>query len=249
MDKNRNVSATFCTKCGDINGDLKITPADAQAAFDLFLKKTTNPTLCEAENADVNGSGTSSTPQITPADAQGIFNKYLKKADLESNCSGTARTGAGPFLPVDPLGTVGLEVHRTFSQWGEELVVPVIIDSLLPMGAFGFDLSFPQPGVTFVGLEGADATSSFTQVGAQLLSPGVLRVGGYASDPLYPAAPYVLVTLVFRVNRRVPDPFTFSILATYDDLLRVRILDKIIPSHTPKREPLDKRSRQKDPRS
>jgi PKD repeat protein len=249
MDKNRTVNATFCTKCGDINGDLKITPADAQAAFDLFLKKTTNPTLCEAENADVNGSGTATTPQITPADAQGIFNKYLKKADLESNCSGTARTAAGPFLPVDPLGTVGLEVHQTFSQWGEELVIPVIVDSLIPMGAFGFDLSFPQPGVSFVGLDGAEATSSFTQVGAQLLSPGVLRVGGYAVDPVYPAAPYLLVTLVFRVNRRIPDPFPFSILATYDDLLRVRVLEGVIPGPTPKKEPPDKRSRQKDPRS
>jgi len=250
MDKNRYVTGTFCTKCGDVNGDLKITPADAQAAFDVFLKKTSDPTLCEAENADVNGSGTASIPDITPADAQGIFNKYLKRAELESNCSGTARTGAGPFLPADPLGTVGLEVHETFSEWGEELVVPVIVDSLLPMGAFGFDLSFPQPGVTFVGLEGAEATSGFTQIGAQLLSPGIVRVGGYAAEPVYPAAPYVLVTLVFRVNRRVPEPFTFSILVTYDDLLRVRVLEDVIPpGHTPKREPLDKRSRQKDPRS
>ena len=249
MDRNRTIASNFCTKCGDVNGDLKITPADAQAAFDLFLGKMSNPTLCESENADVNGSGTASVPGVTPADAQSIFNKYLKRAELESDCSGRARTtAAGPFLPVDPLGTVGLAVHETFGERGEELVVPVIVDSLLPMGAFGFELSFPSPGVAFVGLEYTDATSNFIQVGAQRLEPGVVRVGGYAVQPIYPAAPYVLVTLIFRINRRIPDLSVFSILATYDDLLRVRVLNDVIPNNIPQRERLDKRPGKKDPR-
>jgi len=39
LDKDKSVSAHFYTKCGDVNGDLSITPADAQAAFDIFLGK------------------------------------------------------------------------------------------------------------------------------------------------------------------------------------------------------------------
>jgi PKD repeat protein len=44
MDRDKLANANFCAKCGDVNGDLAITPADAQAAFDIFLGKIPNPT-------------------------------------------------------------------------------------------------------------------------------------------------------------------------------------------------------------
>ena len=44
MDREKAASANFCVKCGDVNGDLAITPADAQAAFDIFLGRIANPT-------------------------------------------------------------------------------------------------------------------------------------------------------------------------------------------------------------
>jgi hypothetical protein len=43
MDRNKSLTATICAKCGEV-GDLKITPTDAQVAFDLFLGKIANPT-------------------------------------------------------------------------------------------------------------------------------------------------------------------------------------------------------------
>jgi len=49
LDKDKSISANFYTKCGDVNGDLSITPADAQAAFDIFLGKIANPTESELE--------------------------------------------------------------------------------------------------------------------------------------------------------------------------------------------------------
>jgi len=73
IDRDKMVAANFCTKCGDVNGDLMLTPADAQAAFDIFLGKIQNSTLCQKENADVNADGTKSSPRITPMDAQLIF--------------------------------------------------------------------------------------------------------------------------------------------------------------------------------
>jgi len=85
-------TANFCAKCGDVNGDLTLTPADAQAAFDIFLGKIPSPTACQKENADVNADGAKTSPRITPLDAQLIFNKYLGRNDLSSDCSGNSRT-------------------------------------------------------------------------------------------------------------------------------------------------------------
>ena len=75
IDRDKSLVAHFCTRCGDVNGDLNITPADAQRAFDIFLGKISNPTACEKENADVNCDGAKSFPRVTPGDAKAIFDK------------------------------------------------------------------------------------------------------------------------------------------------------------------------------
>lgn len=99
MDRDKMATANFCTKCGDVNGDLTITPAYAQAAFDIFLGKIPNPTACQKENADVNADGTKASPRITQLDALLIFDKYLGKSDLPSDCSGSSRTSLTVSLP------------------------------------------------------------------------------------------------------------------------------------------------------
>jgi PKD repeat protein len=65
MNNDKSLLATFCTKCSDVNGDLRITPVDAQMAFDIYLKKTPDPTWCELENSDVDLSGTKLNPEVT----------------------------------------------------------------------------------------------------------------------------------------------------------------------------------------
>jgi PKD repeat protein len=229
MDRDRSVSATFCVKCGDVNGDLQITPADAQAAFDIFLGKISQPTLCESENADVNGSGTAFAPSVTPADAQGIFNKYLKKAELQTDCSGMARTATAATIS-SPLpaqfGTINLAVHQAFVARGADLSVSVLVDSSYPIGAFGFDLAVP-PEAVFLRAEWTDFTAGFTQLGAYQVDEGVLRVGGYALQPVYPNASFILVTLTFRALGPL-DPSSLFLKTTYDDLHQIQISPSVI---------------------
>ncbi|UCE40738.1 MAG: PKD domain-containing protein [Candidatus Aminicenantes bacterium] len=92
MSQSRTISALFCSLCGDVNGDLRISPLDSQAAFDIFLGKNDNPSICQRENGDVNGDGTRADPYISPADAQHIFVRYLNKGNLPCDCSYDVRT-------------------------------------------------------------------------------------------------------------------------------------------------------------
>jgi len=77
MDQNKDIISNFYTQCGDVNGDLAITPADSQDVFGIFLGTISDPTEAQKENADVNCDGTKTEPKITPADAQAIFDTEL----------------------------------------------------------------------------------------------------------------------------------------------------------------------------
>jgi PKD repeat protein len=170
MDKNKNLTATFCSKCADVNGDLMITPADAQAAFEIFLGKIANPTWCEKENADVNCSGSKLDPKVTPADAQAIFNKYLKKGVASSDCSGNSRsvTASSEIL-------AGPDTYLTLSSIsgssGGDIYIPIIIESSLEIDSFGFDLAFQSKALTFIRLEKAELTEGYDQLAANILPP------------------------------------------------------------------------------
>ena len=234
LDFNKSVTATFCTKCADINGDLIVTPADAQAAFDIYLGKISNPTWCELENADVKCDGTKLEPRVTPADAQWILNKYLKKGGLDSDCSGTSRTAILSVL-TESTGAAGvlLTLSNTALTSGGDILIPVVIESPSAVDAFGFDLAFPASALQFIGLESAELTTGYDQLGANVVpyEPAahdrtgaraedvlVLRVGGYKTAVEPSPSSGVLVTLVFRKTGRPFDPETLSIVAAQDGL-------------------------------
>jgi len=169
MDTNKSLSATFCTKCADVNGDLSITPADAQRAFDIYLGKIANPTWCELENSDVNCSGTKSAPKVTPADAQAIFHKYLRKGVVSSDCSGNSRVAA---LTTQSSGfsNVSLTISNVTFAPGQDVVIPIIVESPSDIKAFGFDLSYPSDMLTYIGLESTELTNDFDQLDANVLA-------------------------------------------------------------------------------
>jgi PKD repeat protein len=168
MNNNRSLLATFCTKCGDVNGDLAITPADAQLAFDIYLKKIPDPTWCELENSDVNSSGTKLNPKVTPADAQTLFNKYLKKVTVNSTCSGSSRAVAASIQDLT-APSIKLAVNGSAFNQDGYLYVPIIVESPSEVGAFGFDLAFSSDQLTYVGLERTELTADFDQLDANVI--------------------------------------------------------------------------------
>ncbi len=227
MDTSKSLLGTFCTLCADVNGDLKITPADAQKVFDMYLGRIANPTWCELENADVNGDGTKLVPKITPADAHYVFKYYIKRGIIPGDCSGNMRTltlatqGAG-------FSDVTLMIGQAIYTSGQDIQIPVIVDSPTDIQAFGFDLVFPAGLLTYVRTERTDLTAGYDQVDANLLSDGTLRIGGYKSQPGAGRSTGELVTLVFRVNGDASDLSAISVAATYDDIQNASITNGMV---------------------
>jgi PKD repeat protein len=237
MSTNKSLLATFCTKCADVNGDLKITPADAQITFDIFLAKIAEPTWCELENADVNCNGTKLGPRVTPADAQIIFRKYLRKGGYDSDCSGNSRAAVSSQKSM-AFSASSFTIDASFLTSEGDLLVPIIIETPSAVGAFGFDLEFPSDKWTFVGLEGSDLTANFEQLSgnvvpyrasgngqqaADIAEGRFLRVGGYKTSDAANASVGVLVTLVFRAKGGFAAPGDISIIASYDDIQNATI--------------------------
>jgi len=250
MDNNKSISSTFCTKCTDINGDLRITPADAQLAFDIYLNRISNPTWCELENADVNASGTKQSPNVTPSDAQTIFNKYLKKGDVNITCSGNSRSSAAS-MQNPALPTVQLAISNSAFYQSEDLYIPIILESPSEIGAFGFDLLFPSNQLTYIGLERTELTNDFDQLDANVIpypmdestpaqanmvNTSVLRVGGYKTKPTASPSSGVLITLIFRASGEIKEWGSISIIATYDDIQNASITDGTLMPRTSRAE-------------
>ncbi len=216
MDKDKSISSFFCAKCGDVNGDLSITAADAQTAFEIFLKKIANPTECQKENADVNCDGTKTVPYITAADAQAIFEKFLGRNELPSDCSGNSRN-ASFANKLTHISKIRLVINNQEAKSGEEVVIPVIIENPFIFKSFGFDLNFPPKVVEFIALERTDLLKDFIQVDANEISIGVLRVGGYSGKTVRTESPEIMLALIFRAIDDIKSLNLFLITNTFND--------------------------------
>ncbi len=231
MDQDKSISALFCTQCGDVNGDLNITPADAQDAFEMFLGIISSTTETQKENADVNCDGTAIEPNITPGDAQAIFVKFLGISELPGDCSCRSRADASssafsknnqsqiaPSENQPGMHNINLSIDDIDARFKREITVPVRINNPLNVKSFGFDLAFDSGTFEFAGIETGSLFNNFTKVDANEISEGVVRIGGFSSEPILTSSPSVLVRLKFRVSGRVKEPSSLSITNTVDDI-------------------------------
>jgi parallel beta-helix repeat protein len=227
MYLDRTLTALFCSICGDVNGDKRISPLDSQAVFDIFLGRIKNPTVCQKENGDVTGDGNRYEPNLSPADAQAIFVKYLGIKSLPCNCSFSIR----PLLTVTPLYQaqtpdlekpaqeihLGLDELRRVSD--TEVHLPVMINDPHDIDAFGFDLVYPAEFLEFVGVAKTDLVKDFYQVEGNVTAEGILRVGGYSVDRITSESGGELVILIFKLTRKgVNGSHEIYISETFDDV-------------------------------
>ena len=232
MSSDKNITALFCSICGDVNGDGRLSPLDSQAVFDVFLGRNKTPSLCQKENGDVNGDGTRDKPHISPADAQAIFSKYLGKKELPCDCSYNVRTAASlvPFgwdsfsleeaasheRPAQDIH-LGLDDLRRVSE--TEIHLPVMINNPHNIDAFGFDLVYPADMLEFAGVAKTEMVKDFYQVEGNVTAEGVLRVGGYSVEAIPSESGGELVILIFHLKRKgVNDPQDIFIMKTFDDV-------------------------------
>jgi PKD repeat protein len=220
MDRDKNIEATFFTKCGDVNGDLNITPSDAQYAFDIYLGKIQNPTEQQSENADVNCDGTNMMPLVTPGDAHAIFKKYLGTEELPGDCSCASRTSEASIHSEQNLGYRGvtLAIENIKGEPGKRLQVPIIIKGECELEAFGLDVLFSSELLNFVGIAQTDLSTEFAYLEGNLIREGTVRIGGFRLEPVRTTSAAALVLLVFDVNDTVSGTGIISIIDTMDDL-------------------------------
>ncbi|MFC2161239.1 hypothetical protein ACFLRX_06255 [Acidobacteriota bacterium] len=215
-NRNKTITAHFCTECGDANGDASTTPGDAQFAFDLYLEKITNATESQKENADVNCDGTQNDPYITPGDAQAIFMKYLGINDLPCDCSDETRN-ASIYATVSSAVSRIVQIGEIENRENKEVAIPVIIENPIDLSSFGFDLAFPEELLEFVALERSDALIDFTQVEGNKIAEGLLRFGGYGVRPIELDSSVVLLTIIFKTKTTIRRQISFSIFNRVDD--------------------------------
>ncbi len=230
---NKTIQALFCSLCGDVNGDKRVSPLDSQAVFDIFLGKNKNPTLCQKENGDVNGDGTRTVPNISPADAQSIFVKYLGIKSLPCNCSYSVRTAAflTPFglIPIGLANTATLErpaqdIHLGLDELRRvsetEVHLPVMINDPRGIDAFGFDLVYPPDFLEFVGVAKTELVKDFYQVEGNMTEEGLVRVGGYSVEAIgSESGGGELLLLIFKLKRKgVNGSKEIYIKQTFDDV-------------------------------
>jgi chitodextrinase len=246
MKKGRSISAYFCTECGDVNGDLLITPADAQAAFDMFMGGTANSSRCEKENADVDASGSPTAPMITPRDAQLIFGKYLGRNGPSLCCSGKSRGQVADLAAV--FKGAGIAVYLVTEERpmfsGDFFLASVVVDSPCGVEAFGFDLHFPEELVEFVGFRPTEYSAAFNQVEARPMGDGLLRAGGYGNAAVLSKSSEILMSLIFRARSGIANPIEFSFVEAYDDFkdasFRIGPTTRKIKEHKEARRPASK---------
>jgi len=197
----------------------------------MFLGIISNATETQKENADVNCDGTADEPNITPADAQAIFEKFLGISELPDDCSCRSRADASStaFTQNNRSQTAPLEIQSGTpniqltiddidARFKREITVLVRINNPLNIKSFGFDLIFESGTLEFVGIEIGSLLNGFIMVDANEISEGVVRVGGFSSEPILTSSPSVLVKLKFKVLGGAKELSTLSITNTVDDI-------------------------------
>lgn len=229
MDQNKSIQANFYTKCGDVNGDLAVSPSDAQLVFEIFLGMLPDATEAQLENADVNTDGTHTTPNVTPADAQAIFEKFLGISELPGDCQCSSRAApqggdTTAFITRTPAIGAAIQIKDVRLTPGKEIVIPVTVIGPINLKAFGFDLAFPSDLMEFVGMQPVAIHKKLVLATGNQIADGVLRLGGFSQVPVSINTSKIMFKLVFKVKEDASGQASLDVLDKFDDFKYVSFL-------------------------
>ena len=226
MDQDKTITAKFFTQCGDVNGDLNLSPQDAQQAFDIFLGRIADPTEAQRENADVNNDGIKSNPMVTPMDAHSIFKKYLGQEELPGDCSCKNRADDAAVSSAQRLirSDISLRIDDIIATPGTQILVPVVIINSQNINSFGFDIVFPSELLDFVGIARTELASDFIQMDGFEKENGVVRIGGYREEPIAVPQSAPLVALIFQVKHVKENTSLLLVTETFDDIANAQTI-------------------------
>jgi hypothetical protein len=178
---------------GDVNNSGSVTPGDALCALKAYLSFPAPPEgECGAPGWDVR-SDVNCSMDITPADALCIFEHWLN-GSCPFCYDWPPETAVATEAPEPPAIVTFSVVHKDDG----EVIVPVRVARVPKLKAFGFELTYPADQMEYVGLVRLAFTKEMDQLEANVVEPGRVRVGGYATRALAAARPTDIVELRFR---------------------------------------------------
>jgi hypothetical protein len=170
-----------CAADGDTNADGGLTPSDALCAFQSFLNgghvtpECDAAGVCETAASDVNCDG-----RILPGDALAIFQRWLRAGGPPEACFSPYRAGAGSVSRTGGGGSFRLGAGVATRDGSGNLAVPIERRAIAGGAAFAAVFDFDPGQAEFVELRAADGASRWIGLGARVLAPGRIEVGGFA---------------------------------------------------------------------
>jgi Cohesin domain/Dockerin type I domain len=178
-------------KPGDVNLDSRITPGDAQIAFETFLYSAPLPGLKTAA-ADINTDG-----EITPSDAALIFGIYLPVGGGKSS---SAKSSQSNTISAAQPAAQHFTISEAKGYPGEIAVIKAAVIGARDMNAYAFDLTYDPSLLKFMGTDKAGTLSqAWSSVRANVHVPGQLRIAAYHGSADLISGDNILLYLRFQV--------------------------------------------------
>jgi len=182
---------------GDVNGDSFITAGDALCAFNIFLNGGSLPDACDAAEfqCETLAANVDCDVSTTPQDALDIFQRFLDQ-DPPSNCF----AGGAPLTKPAAANIYTLSFVQSGVVENNQIKIGLRVDNPEHLSAFGLDVNYPTDKLHYIGIERAAVTAEWTQLDANELEDGRVRVGGFHVETVASMAAGELFRLIFEVE-------------------------------------------------
>ncbi len=187
---------------GDVNNDGSITPADAQATFELYMKIVSGeitatspyPDGSDLWLADFNGDG-----DVTPSDAQAIFEAYVQ------TISGKTTRKSVRAIPMKPLDAVALAIDLVNGTPNTTVTVPIRLSQADNITSFSFAVNYPSDQLEFIELDRSGTlTETFSTV-SPIAGTDKVTIAGFAGMASAITGEGILIQVKFKVKDTASD--------------------------------------------
>ena len=211
---------------GDVNCVENVTMSDALCAFKRFIYG--DPTWTHAElqecacecsewAADANCNGA-----ITPQDALCIGWRSLMGDWHDPQPGDNCGCVAGPKV-VGEISQHAASVSLASFEAapGQRVRIPVIMDHPQSLDAFGLKLSYPAGLLECIEVLKTPVTEEWLALGGVVTEEGILRLGGFHTEPVSKNGSVVMLEVVFEVKNGVVGEGQLAFVELVDDIAGV----------------------------
>ncbi len=185
---------------GDVNQDGRVTPGDAQLAFDLYIDlitgvRTASPPF--SPGTDIWEADYNDDSRITPGDAQAIFDKYIES--ISGKTTRTKRTLSYSAKSLLPSEAATVEVGNAEGNPGDTVTIPLSVTEGVGIRAFSLELQYDSTQLEYVELDRSGTTTAdFSSVVGIPLQEKIV-ISGFAGSAEAITGNAVFVKVLFKI--------------------------------------------------